>query len=109
MLTLSAHAEHTSGLRSVHVGCNNMDTSTVIDIVPFHNLMGNIPKDIEDLFEYTCVHCCPCLVEERVNVALSTYIILTDDRYKVGIWSAYGSPLRQTPQGKITGCSFGPF
>ncbi len=85
MLTLSVYAGYTSGLHSIYISCNNIDTNIVIDIMLFHSFVGNIPKNIEDLFEYTYVYCCLCLVKEGVNIVFDTYIILMDDKYIKGI------------------------
>ncbi len=85
MLILSAYVRYTLGLRFVYIGYNNIDTSIVIDIMPFHSFVRNILKNIEDLLEYIYIYCYLCLIEENVNITFNTYIILMDNKYIEGI------------------------
>ncbi len=74
MLIFSAYIGYTSGLYFIYIGYNNIDISTVIDIILFHSFVKNIPKNIEDLFKYMCIYCCLCFVEKDVNIIFGSYL-----------------------------------
>ncbi len=57
-----------------------MDINIIVNIVLFHFLIGNIFKDIEDLFEYIYICYCFYFVEEYINITFNLYIILINNR-----------------------------
>ncbi len=79
MFIYKIYIQYTSGLYIIYIGYNNIDINIIIDIIPFHSLIDNIFKDIENLFEYTYIYYCLYFVEEYINIAFNLYIILINN------------------------------